>query len=194
MKRSNITLPNLVPIKPPPPLTRWAINHIFWEGSPILVMVEYATRWVKATFVPSKRWKHTLPMLISVQNCFGSFYKLINNNADEFSGLIAKGWHQQYGTSVHPITPARPRGNGKMEQVNGHIKATMTRMHLAHPEIPLPDLLQTAINLHNRITRPSGYSPYFLLYGTIPSDRTSPEAYTRESTWEEEETHEKELA
>jgi hypothetical protein len=70
----------------------------------------------------------------------------------------------------------------------------MTRMHLAHPEIPLPDLLQTAINLHNRITRLNGYFPYFLLYGTTPPDRTSPKAYTRESTWEKKETHEKKLA
>jgi hypothetical protein len=144
--------------------------------------------------MPSKRWKYTLLMLINIQNRFGSFYKLISNKTDEFSGPTAKGWHQQYGTSVHPTTPARPRGNGKVEQVNGHIKATMTRVHLAHPEIPLPDLLQTAVNLHNRTIRPSGYSPYFLLYGTIPSDRTSPKAYTRKSTWEKEERHEKKLA
>jgi hypothetical protein len=55
IKRPNITLPNLVPIKPPSPLTRWAIDHTFWKESPILVMVEYATEWVKASFMPSKR-------------------------------------------------------------------------------------------------------------------------------------------
>jgi hypothetical protein len=141
IKRPNITLPDLVPIKPPPPLTRWAINHTFWKESPILVMVEYATKWVKASFMPSKRWEYTLLMLINIRNRFGLFHKLINNNADKFSGPTAKGWHQQYNTNVHPTTPARPRGNGKMEQINGHIKAIMTRMHLIHSEIPLPDLL-----------------------------------------------------
>jgi hypothetical protein len=54
MKKPNITLSNLVPIKPPSLLTRWAIDYTFWEESSILIMVEYATKWVKASFVPSK--------------------------------------------------------------------------------------------------------------------------------------------
>jgi hypothetical protein len=76
MKRPDAILLNLVPIKPPPPLTRWAIDHTFWEKTPILVMVEYATSWVEADFVPSKQWEYTLLMLTRVQNRFGSLYKL----------------------------------------------------------------------------------------------------------------------
>jgi hypothetical protein len=194
MKRPDIILLNLVPIKPLLSLTRWAIDHTFWKGSPILVMVEYAIGWVEASFVSSKRWKHMLLMLTSVQNRFGSPHELISDNAGEFSSDIAKKWHQQYGTSVHPTTPSRPRGNKKVEQINGHLKAIITKVHLIHPEIPFPDLLQNAINLHNRTTRPNGYFPYFLLYGIIPPERTNPEAYTRKSTWEKKETHERELA
>jgi hypothetical protein len=67
-------------------------------------------------------------------------------------------------------------------------------MHLAHSETLLPDLLQTAVKFHNKITRPSGYSPYFFIYGTIPPDRMSPEAYAKESTWGKKETHKRKLA
>jgi hypothetical protein len=70
----------------------------------------------------------------------------------------------------------------------------MTRAHLVYPETLFPDLLQTAVKLHNRTTRPSGYSPYFLMYGIIPPDRISPEAYAKESTWEKKETHKRKLA
>jgi hypothetical protein len=43
MKPLDPALPNLVPIILPPPLTRWTIDHIFWNGSVLLIMVEYAT-------------------------------------------------------------------------------------------------------------------------------------------------------
>jgi hypothetical protein len=55
MKPPNPALPNLVPIIPPPPLTRWAIDHTFWNGSVLLVMVEYATGWVKTIVAPNKK-------------------------------------------------------------------------------------------------------------------------------------------
>jgi hypothetical protein len=32
------------------------------------------------------------------------------------------------------------------------------------------------------------------MYGIIPPDRTSPEAYAKKSTWKKEKTHKKELA
>jgi hypothetical protein len=90
MKRPDPTLPNLVPIKPSPSLTRWAIDYTFWEGIFIFVMVEYATGWIEAKFVASKAWPHTLPMLTKVQNRFGSSHELVNNNAPKFSGKIAR--------------------------------------------------------------------------------------------------------
>jgi hypothetical protein len=157
-------------------------------------MVEYATGWVEAKFVASKAWPYTLPMLTKVQNRFGLSHELMSDNAPEFSGKIAKKWHKQHDTRVLSITSARPRGNNKVEQLNGVLKSIMTRMHLTHPDIPLPDLLQSAVNIHNRTPKPSGYSPFFLLYGITPSDRTSPEAYTRENTKEKDMAHEREMA
>jgi hypothetical protein len=194
MKRPDPTLPNLVPTKPPPPLTRWAIDHTFWESTSILVIMEYAIGWVEAEFVTNKAWPHTLLMLTKMQNRFGSSYELVNNNAPEFSSKIAKKWHKQHNTRVLPIIPARPRGNGKIEQLNGVLKNIMTRMHLTHPDIPLPDLLQSAVNIHNRTPKPNDYSPFFLLYGITPFDRTSPEAYTRKNTEKKDMAHEREMA
>jgi hypothetical protein len=55
MKKPDAILLNLILIKPSPPLTRWAINYIFWEKTFILVMVEYATLWVEADFISSKQ-------------------------------------------------------------------------------------------------------------------------------------------
>jgi hypothetical protein len=156
--------------------------------------MKYAISWVKAEFVPSKDWPHILPMLTRVKNRFSSLHKLISDNAQKFSGKIAKSWHKKHETRVLPIILHRLRNNGKIEQINDILKEIMLRAHLTHPDIPFADLLQNAINIHNRTPKSSGYSPYFLLYGTTPPDRTSHEAYTKENTPKEQDEFEKELA
>jgi hypothetical protein len=70
----------------------------------------------------------------------------------------------------------------------------MIRMHLTHSDIFLPDLLQSAVNIHNRTPKSNNYSPFFLLYGIIPSDRTNPEAYTRKNTEKKDMAYEREIA
>jgi transposase InsO family protein len=157
-------------------------------------MVKYITGWVKAEFVASKAWPHILLMLTKVQNRFGLSHELVNNNALEFNSKIAKEWHKQHNTRVLPTTPARPRGNGKVEQLNSVLKSIIIRVHLTHPDIPLADLLQSAVNIHNWTPKPSGYSLFFLLYGITPPDRTSPEAYIRESTIKKDMAHKREMA
>jgi hypothetical protein len=92
------------------------------------------------------------------KNRFSSPYELISDNAREFSGDTAKRWHRQHGTRVLSTISVKPRGNGKIEQINGILKGIITRVHLAYPDIPFPDLLQTAVNIHNCISRPSGFS------------------------------------
>jgi hypothetical protein len=78
--------------------------------------------------------------------------------------------------------------------MNGKLKNVIIRVSFTHKDIPSPDLLQIAVNIHNRIPRPNGYSPYFLFYGTTPPEHTSPKEYTRKSTSEEEETYKRERA
>jgi hypothetical protein len=103
MKKPDPALPNLNPILPPTSPTRWAIDHTFWKGKIVFVMVEYSTSWVKAEFVPGKNWAYIFLMLTRVQNRFSLFYELVSDNANEFSGPAAKKWHKQYGTKVLPI-------------------------------------------------------------------------------------------
>jgi hypothetical protein len=76
-----------------------------------------------------------------VQNRFGSLCKLISDNAQEFSGRIAKLWHEKHGTRVLPTTSHQPRGNGKVEQINGILKEIMSRAYFIHSDIPFADLL-----------------------------------------------------
>jgi hypothetical protein len=55
MKKPDPIFGTLTPTIPLQPLIKWAFDYTFWGGSIILVMVEYATNWVKAAIIPSRK-------------------------------------------------------------------------------------------------------------------------------------------
>ncbi|KAI1003153.1 hypothetical protein K3495_g5050 [Podosphaera aphanis] len=116
--------------------------------------------------------------------------KILVNAVD---GNEAKNFQTKYGINVTHTTPTRPRGNGKIEQANGVLKAILTRNLLDNPQMPLTIALTIAVSIYNRRLSPSGYSPYFLLFGTQPPDEElAYHQYIREATdheqkaWDEE--------
>lgn len=125
---------------------------------------------------------------------FGAPKQLISDNAGCFSGVEAQQFHQRYGIKVTHTTPMRPQSNGKVEQANGVLKAILVRTLLDNPQISFNYALSHAVTTYNRRIAPSGYSPYFLLFGTQPPEEESayPE-YTREATIQEESDWAREL-
>jgi hypothetical protein len=141
MKPPDPALPNLVPIIPPPPLIRWAIDHTFWNGSVLLAMVEYATGWIEAIVAPNKEWEHTLLLLTFVQHRFDASRELVSDRANKFSGDTATNWQRIHGTRMLPTSSMRPRGHGKVEKINGNLKKITVRKNKNHPATSLPELL-----------------------------------------------------
>jgi predicted GTPase len=89
----------------------------------------------------------------------------------------------------------QPRGNGKIKKVTDDLKKIIVRKNRNHPATSLPKLLQRAVKIHNRTPRSNGYFPYFLLYGTQPSDQHLQfETYVREPTNKKNDKFQRELA
>jgi len=199
MKKPDPALPDLNPITPPAPLTRWAIDFTTVGGVPILVAVEYATGWVEAEVTPDMTFNSTIPLMTRIVDTFGAPREWISDNAGCFTGEQASAWHRQHGSKVLPVTPARPRANGKVEKVNGDLKHTIVREWNTNPTRAINVSVRRAVMLYNRTPKPSGYSPYFLLFGTTPpsqSDVTSTLSFTsyiRDPTDQEEAEFEREL-
>ncbi|KAI0992919.1 hypothetical protein K3495_g15265, partial [Podosphaera aphanis] len=168
MRRPDNTLPDLQPIIPPPPLTRWAIDFTAFNGINLLVAVEYATGWIEVERTNGQTFVDTISLLTRICQTFGSPLEWISDNAGCFSGTEAKEWHLRHGSKVMPVTPMRPRGNGKVEKANGDIKRLLVREFHANPNIDAKQLLPRVVAIKNRTPGPSGYSPYFLLFGTQP--------------------------
>lgn len=187
MRPPDPALGNLTPLLPAPPLTRWGIDHTQIGTGILLNAVEYATGWLESRFVPSTNFENTIPLLLHIIRNFGVPKQLISDNAGSFAGVEAKDFQNKYKINVTHTTPARPRGNGKVEQANGVLKAILTRMLLDNPKLTLSNALAHAVTIYNRRESPTGYSPYFLLFGTQPPEQEQAYPnYTREATELEE--------
>lgn len=112
----------------------------------------------------------TLPLLRHISQTFGTPREIITDNAAAFSSDAANAHHRANGTTVRPVTPARPRGNGKVEQANGVLKGIINRRRLEQCRDQVALAITMGFYLYNRMKGPSRYSPFYLLYGTQPPD------------------------
>ncbi|KAI0993586.1 hypothetical protein K3495_g14598, partial [Podosphaera aphanis] len=195
MKPPDPALGNLTPLLPPPPLTRWGIDHTQVGPQILLNAVEYATGWLESRLVPNADFKNTMPLLLYIIRNFGTPKQIISDNANCFTGIEARQFQTKYGLAVTHTTPGRPQSNGKVEKVNGVLKSILTRVLLDTPNLKLVDALSHANMVFNRRIAPTGYSPYFLLFGTQPPEEEQAyPAYTREATLQEEQDWASDLA
>ncbi|KHJ32457.1 putative tkp3 protein [Erysiphe necator] len=187
MKPPDPSLGNLQPIQPAPPLTRWGIDHTQVGPKIILNAIEYATNWLESRLVPSADFSNTVPLLIYIINVFGTPKQIISDNAGCFAGIEAQNFQAKYKLNFTHTTPVRPRSNGKVEQANGVLKSILARTILENRLQPLHSLLAHAVAIYNRRISPSGYSPFFLLFGTKPpEEELIYPIYVREPTPQEE--------
>ncbi|KAI0991609.1 hypothetical protein K3495_g16578, partial [Podosphaera aphanis] len=195
MHKPDPTLGHLTPIAPSPPLTRWAIDFtgpVFQHT--MLNAIEYATGWLVSFWTNNTSFADTIPLCKHINLQFGPPKEIVSDNAGAFQSVEAVEWHKSNGTKIRPITPLRPNGNGKVEQVNGKIKAIVIKLIMDQPGRPIQEYLDRAVYIYNRLKGPNGYSPYFLMYGTHPpQEQQIYHAYERESTPEEEKQWSEEL-
>lgn len=126
-------------------------------------------------------------MLLFIFHTFGKPKQIISDNAGCFAGTEAKRFQEKHHFTMAHTTPNRPQGNGKVEQANGILKGILSRLILDNGDVPLKRSLVQAVTIYNRRISPSGFSPFFLLFGTQPSEiEMVYPAYSREATDAEE--------
>ncbi len=205
MQKHDPTPQGLTPIPPVPPLRRWAIDHTgpMTIGNAIrseylLNAVEYASDWAEGVWVPSTSSEYTIQFLEFLFDRFGKPAEIISDNAATLgSSAQLNAFLARNGVKLIKTTPYHPRTNGKVEQLNGRLKRLLTAWFAIPGNTDKHKGLRWALRTYNTTIHDTRYSPFFLLYGTVPKDQQPYEAfltYEREPSPEEKTRHAQELA
>lgn len=113
---------------PPAPMKRTPLPHNKWDfiaidfysaKSPdftILVVVDYFSRYTRATFVKSTDYTSTTKALSELFELFGRPHKILADNGSPFQSHEFNDWCKQQGIRLIHSTPLWPRQNGMVER------------------------------------------------------------------------------
>lgn len=113
---------------PPAPMKRTPLPHTKWDyiaidfysaKNPeftILVIVDFFSRFTRATFVKSTDFKSTVTALEETFATFGKPRKILSDNGPPFQGAEFQTWCSHQGIKLVHSTPLWPRQNGMVER------------------------------------------------------------------------------
>lgn len=118
----------LAKVSPPAPMRRTPIPHTKWEyiaidfysaKNPdfiILVIVDFFSRFTRATFVKTTDFKSTATALNETFEMYGKPRKILADNGPPFQSAEFRNWCTSQGIKLLHSTPLWPRQNGMVER------------------------------------------------------------------------------
>lgn len=108
---------------------------------------------------------------------FGMPNRVITDLGSPFTAIEFRSWAQDCGISINYASVAHPQANGQVERANGLILAGLKpRLYEKLEDYGskwIEELPKVVWGLHTQISRATGYSPFFLVYGSeivLPAD------------------------
>ena len=155
---------------------RWAIDLIgplpmtpgknLW----IVTAIEYLTGWPIARALPDAK-AETIAQFFhdEIAMVYGPPKELLSDNGRNLVGEVMESYLRLLRTRHRYTTPYHPRTNGKVENFNGFLGATLTKLMVNRPIILWDQYLAQALfAVRVRIHATSRHAPYFLLFGRHP--------------------------
>lgn len=177
---------NFGPRNPPTPLTinpkfnsegpfsNVVIDYIYLPltargNNSALVMVDKFTGWVECVPTPTQSAGCTCIALFEWICRFGKMNQIECDNGSHFNAEEVKVLMiSSYGIDIHFGVPYHPQGQGKVERMNGAIKAIMKKYAMTYVEewdMWLPAILYV---IRTSPRQDHGYSSFYLAYGRQP--------------------------
>ena len=155
---------------------RWAIDLIgpltkTPNGNQwIVTAIDYLTGWPVAKALPDAK-AETIAKFVhdEITMVYGAPKELLSDNGSNLTGKIMDAYLRLLRTRHRVTTPYHPRTNGKVENFNGFLGTTLTKLCANQPVVLWDQYLSQALfAIRIRVHATSGHSPYFLLYGRNP--------------------------
>jgi hypothetical protein len=142
-----------------------------------LVAIDKFTKWIEVKPVTCPKANRVLDFLDELVHRYGLAHRIITDLGSNFNNHQFWEYCENSGIDVRYVSVAHPRANGQVERANGMVLDTLKkRLHDATNSKggkwikELPNALR---GLRTQPSKPTGQSPYFLVYGSeaiLPAD------------------------
>ncbi|KAM4049750.1 uncharacterized protein ACNLHF_011086 [Anomaloglossus baeobatrachus] len=159
--------------KPLYPFQRIQIDHIQMPHSGgfeyVLVVIDIFSGWPEAFPVKNQSAKTTMKKLLTEIVCrYGLPETIESDQGPAFTANLTKEIWQALGTELALHTPYHPQSSGKVERLNGTLKAKMLKAAQEtgkpwHESLPL-----ALFSVRHTPTGAHKLSPYEILFGSAP--------------------------
>jgi hypothetical protein len=182
-KQQHVLAQVLGTIPPSWPFAIWGLNSVGpFKTAPggykhILVAVDKFTKWIKVRAVAMVTSKEAAKFIEDITHRFGVPNRIVTDLGKAFTGSDFYDFFQDNLIDVYYSSVAHPQCNGQVERANGMVLQAVkdhifddasqyaTRWH-----VELPHVIR---GLRTQVSSVTGYSPFFLVYGSeavLPTD------------------------
>jgi hypothetical protein len=142
-----------------------------------LVAIDKFTKWIEVKPVTCPKADRVLDFLDELMHRYGLPHRIITDLGSNFNNHQFWEYCENSGIDVRYVSVAHPRANGHVERANGMVlDALKKRPHDAANSKGgkwIKELPNALWGLRTKPSKPTGQSPYFLVYGSeaiLPAD------------------------
>jgi hypothetical protein len=143
----------------------------------VLVAVDKFTKWIEVKPVTCPKADRVLNFLDELMHRYGLPHHIITDLGSNLNNHQFWEYCENSGIDIRYVLVAHPRANGQVERANGMVlDALKKRVHDAANTKggkSMKELPNALWGLRTQPTKPTGQSPYFLVYGfevVLPAD------------------------
>jgi transposase InsO family protein len=182
-KQQHVPANKIVTIPPTKPFTCWGLDMIRplltapGGFNRVLVAIDKFTKWIEVKPVTCPKADRVLEFLDELVHRYGLPHRIITDLRSNFNNHQFQEYCKNREIDVRYVSVAHPRANGQVERANGMVlDALKKRLHDAANTKGgkwIKELPNALWGLRTQPTKPTGQSPYFLVYGSeaiLPAD------------------------
>jgi hypothetical protein len=134
------------------------------------VAIDKFTKWIEVNPVTCPKADRVLDFLDKLVHHYGLPHRIITDLGSNFNNHQFWEYCENSGIDVRYVSVAHPRANGQVERANGMVlDALKKRLHDAANTKGgkwIKELPNALWGLRTQPSKPTGQSPYFLVYGS----------------------------
>jgi transposase InsO family protein len=141
------------------------------------VAIDKFTKWIEVKLVTRPKADRLLNFLDELVHRYGLPHRIITDLGSNFNNHQFCEFCENSGIDVRYVSVSHPRANGQVERANGMVlDALKMRLHDAANSKGgkwIKELPNVLWGLRTQPYKPTGQSPYFLVYGSkaiLPAD------------------------